>query len=70
MLVYDTTDDPRKKEIAAGAAQDSILGPDVRKELKYYDGILQLEMPQYTLLVSYAAYVAGVMWHRTLRMYK
>lgn len=61
-LIYDTTEGPHRKEITAGAAQGSILGPDLWNIL--YDGILRMEMPENTFLVAYADDIAAVITAR------
>lgn len=61
-LIYDTTEGPRRKEVNAGAAQGSILGPDLWNIS--YDGILRMEMPDDTFLVGYADDIAAVITAR------
>ena len=56
-IVYDTEDGPRLKELTAGAAQGSILGPDTWNVS--YDGILRMEMPDGCFLTWYAEDVAA-----------
>ena len=51
-IVYDTEDGPRRKELTAGAAQGSILGPDIWNVC--YGGILSMEMPDGCFLIGYA----------------
>ena len=57
-IVYDTEDDPKRKELTAGAAQGSLLGPDIWKAS--YDGILRMEMPDRCFLIGYADNVAAL----------
>ena len=61
-LRYDTADGPCSREITGGVAQGSILGPDLWNA--FYDGILQMEMPDDTFLVAYADDVAAVITAR------
>ena len=53
----ETEDGPRRKELTAGAAQGSILGPDIWNAS--YDGILCMEMPDGCFLIGYADDVSG-----------
>lgn len=62
LLIYDTNDGRRRKEISSGAAQGSILGPDLWNMI--YDDILQIEMPDDTHLVAFADDVAAVITTR------
>lgn len=57
-LLYETLDGPRRKQITSGAAQGSILGPELWNIS--YDGILRMEMPDDTFLVGYADDIAAV----------
>ena len=57
-ITYDTEDGPIKREITSGAAQGSMLGPDIWNV--FYDGILRMEMPEGTFLVGYADDIAVV----------
>lgn len=57
-LIYDTLDGLRRKQITSGAAQGSILGPDLWNIS--YDGILQMEMPENTSLIGYADDIVAV----------
>lgn len=63
-LIYDTTAGERRVEITSGAAQGSILGPDLWNAS--YDGILRLEMPEDTFLVGYADDIAAVIQVRSI----
>lgn len=63
-LVFETLDGPRYREVTAGAAQGSILGPDLWNIM--YDGILRMEMPHDTFLVGYADDIAVVITAREL----
>lgn len=57
-LMYDTAEGPRRRKITAGAAQGSILGPDLWNAS--YDGILRMEMPEGAFLIGYADDIAVV----------
>lgn len=57
-LIYKTTDGQRSIKVTSGAAQGSILGPDLWNIS--YDSILRMEMPQDTFLVGYADDIAAV----------
>lgn len=61
-LIYNTTAGERRVEITSGAAQGSILGPDLWNIS--YDGILGLDMPEDTFLVGYADDIAAVIQAR------
>ena len=65
-LLYDTTSGCRIKEVTAGAAQGSILGPDLWNAA--YDGILRMEMPENTFLVGYADDIAAVIIARDVEL--
>ena len=58
VLLYDTTEGQRRIPITSGAAQGSILGPDLWN--LSYDSLLRLEMPDETQLVGYADDVASL----------
>lgn len=58
-LIFETTEGKFNKEISGGAAQGSILGPDLWNAS--YDGILRMEMPDDTFMVGYADDIAAVM---------
>lgn len=64
VLLYSTTEGQRRTQITAGAAQGSILGPDLWNAS--YDGLLRLEMPEETRLVGYADDVAALIAARTV----
>lgn len=61
-LIYQTTEGPKRRSITAGAAQGSILGPDLWNIS--YDDILCMEMPENSFLVGYADDVAAVITAR------
>ncbi|CAB0007882.1 unnamed protein product [Nesidiocoris tenuis] len=63
-LEYETAQGWRRRDITAGAAQGSILGPTLWNAA--YDGLLRLEMPEEVTLVGYADDVAAVILGRTL----
>lgn len=63
-LIFDTMEGPRSKEITAGAAQGSILGPDLWNI--FYDGVLRLEMTEGTRLIGYADDVAALIESRNI----
>lgn len=65
-LLYDTSDGLKSKEITSGAAQGSILGPDLWNAS--YDGILNVEMPDDCYLVGYADDIAAVITGRNTDM--
>ena len=62
VLTYDTDDGQFEKRLTSGAAQGSILGPDLWNVS--YDEILNLEMPDDTHLVALADDVAAVITAR------
>lgn len=66
VLVYDTEEGERRREITAGAAQGSILGPDLWNVS--YDSLLRLKMPKDTFLVGYADDVAAVIVARSTEL--
>jgi hypothetical protein len=55
-LTYETDEGQREMQVTAGAAQGSILGPDLWNA--FYDELLREEMPDETHLVGYADDVA------------
>lgn len=57
-LIYNTTDGEKSVDVTSGAAQGSILGPDLWNVS--YDNILGIDMPQNTFLVGYADDIAAV----------
>ena len=61
-LIYETSDGTRRKKVTSGAAQGSILGPDLWNIT--YDEILRIEMPDDTYLVGYADDIAAVITAR------
>lgn len=64
VLLYETTEGERQKNITAGAAQGSILGPDLWNIT--YDGILKIVTPEDAILVGYADDLAAVISARDL----
>jgi len=58
VLLYDTSDGSRRLTITSGAAQGSILGPDLWNDT--YDSILDMKMPEDSHLVAFADDVAAV----------
>lgn len=64
-LTFETLEGVQCKEITGGAAQGSILGPDLWNIA--YDGILRMEIPEDTLLVGYADDVAAVIIARDMQ---
>ena len=58
VLIYDTNQGPKRMQVTSGAAQGSILGPDLSNAT--YDEILRIEMPEDTFLVGYADDIAAV----------
>lgn len=58
VLIYNTSGGIRRMEVTSGAAQGSILGPDLWNAS--YDEILKIEMPEDTFLVGYADDIAAV----------
>jgi len=63
-LIYDTSSGPRVKQVTSGAAQGSILGPDLWNA--FYDELLRIEMPDDTFLVGYADDIAAVITARNI----
>lgn len=62
ILIYETENGPVRKQITAGAAQGSILGPDLWNVM--YDDILCIDMPEDSYLVGYADDIAAVITAR------
>ena len=58
VLTYETADGTRSRQITAGAAQGSILGPDLLNIS--YDDILRMDMPEGTYLLGYADDIVAV----------
>lgn len=65
-LVYETEEGWKEKIITAGAAQGSILGPDLWNVA--YNSLLQEVMPTGARLIAYADDVAAVISGRSLEM--
>lgn len=63
-LSFMTTEGPKKMQITSGAAQGSILGPDLWNIT--YDEIFNIEMPEDTFLVGYADDIAAVIKARNV----
>ena len=57
-LIIETSEGTVIREITAGVAQGSLLGPDFW--IASYDGLLRLDMPEGAFLVGYADDVAVV----------
>lgn len=64
VLLYSTSEGERRTKITAGAAQGSILGPDLWNAS--YDGLLRAEMPEETCLVGYADDIVALIAARTV----
>lgn len=58
VLIYSTDRRQKRLQVSSGAAQGSILGPDLWNAS--YDEILRIEMPKGTFLVGYADDIAAV----------
>lgn len=65
-IVFDSAGEKKEKKITAGAAQGSILGPDLWNVA--YDDLLQMAMPDGTFLVGYADDVAAVITARSIEL--
>lgn len=65
-LVYETLGGLRTRTVTAGAAQGSILGPNLWNIA--YDGLLRLDIPDETRLVGYADDVAALITARTAEL--
>ncbi|CAK9829635.1 hypothetical protein ANTRET_LOCUS6938 [Anthophora retusa] len=63
-LVYNTTGGVKEILVTGGAAQGSVLGPDLW--YAFYDSLLRLEMPEETVLIGYADDVAAFVAARTV----
>nr|AMS38369.1 hypothetical protein [Bactrocera tryoni] len=61
-LLYETKEGSRQIAVTSGAAQGSILGPDLWNIS--YDAILKLEMPDESYLIGYADDIAAVITAR------
>lgn len=62
ILMYETENGMVRKQVTAGAAQGSILGPDLWNIM--YDEILCIDMPEDSYLVGYADDIAAVITAR------
>ncbi|XP_043275310.1 uncharacterized protein [Venturia canescens] len=62
-ITYETIEGQVTRQVTAGVAQGSILGPDFWNGL--YDSLLRLEMPLGVTLVAYANDVAAVITERS-----
>lgn len=65
-LRYDTADGPRTMAITSGAAQGSILGPDLWNV--FYDSLLRTQMPDESRMVGYADDVAVLIAARDTKL--
>lgn len=61
--MYETDECQKTRQLSAGVAQGSILGPDFWNAL--YDGLLRAEMPEEAFLVGYADDIAAVIVARS-----
>lgn len=66
ILIYSTEEGQREMAVTAGAAQGSILGPDLWNIS--YDSLLRTEMPEETRLVGYADDVAALIAARDVEL--
>ena len=66
LLIYETREGTRTMDVTSGAAQGSILGPDLWNVA--YDSLLRSEMPEETVLVGYADDVAALIAARNVEM--
>lgn len=57
-LLYHTSGGPKRRIVTSGAAQGSILGPDLWNAS--YDGIFSIDMPDETHLVGFADDIAAL----------
>lgn len=62
VLTYNTSSGRKRAQVTSGAAQGSILGPDLWNAS--YDEILRIDMPKDTFLVGYADDIAAVIQAR------
>ncbi|TDG38669.1 hypothetical protein AWZ03_014909 [Drosophila navojoa] len=68
ILLYSTQTGTKRYRVTGGAAQGSILGPDLWNIS--YDDILRLEMPEDTFLIGYADDIAAVITARNTVVWK
>lgn len=63
-LIYNTIQGSKRIQVTSGAAQGSILGPELWNAS--YDFILRMDMPEGSFLVGYADDIAAVIQARTI----
>lgn len=66
LLIYETREGTRTMEVTSGAAQGSILGPNLWNVS--YDSLLRSDMPDETVLVGYADDVAALIAARNVEL--
>ena len=64
VLLYETLQGKRSRKVKAGAAQGSVLGPDLWNIS--YDGILRLELADSCFMIGYADDIALVIIARNV----
>ena len=65
MLIYNTLQGKKSRKVTAGAAQGSILGPDLWNIS--YDGILRLKLVDGCFMIGYADEIALVIFARNVQ---